>query len=428
MSAIFALIDCDNFFVSCERLFRPELEGRPVVVLSSNDGCAISRSREAKALGIPMGAPAFKFRHLFKQEGVIVFSANFELYGDISERIIRLLTGITPRTEVYSVDEAFLDLRRLEIKDYTAWGKTLRKRILQEVGVPVSMGIAPTKTLAKLARNHAKDEAGLDGVLSFIGLPEEDVKTYLLKTPINDLWGVGRRLTPRLRAEGIHNALDLSEMRPRYAQQLMGVHGRQMVMELGGQSCHQLEAFGRVRQTVMNGRMFGADSNEFIVIEAAIASLAARATYSLRREGLKARRASLSLSTNRHKPGYEWQHAGIRFSTPTADTGNVTARLVDAASQLFKSAKSYHRANVLLYDLVDEDNLQTDLLGQVNVKAYKKEQARLKAIDSINTRYSRTTVRYAAEDLSDAWEPKHIHRSPRYTTNWDELPKAKPVA
>jgi DNA polymerase V len=428
MSAIFALIDCDNFFVSCERLFRPELEGRPVVVLSSNDGCAISRSREAKALGIPMGAPAFKFRHFFKQEGVIVFSANFELYGDISERIIRLLTGITPRTEVYSVDEAFLDLSRLEIKDYTAWGKTLRKRILQEVGVPVSMGIAPTKTLAKLARNHAKDEAGLDGVLSFIGLPEEDIKMYMLKTPINDLWGVGWRLAPRLRAEGVHNALDLSEMRPRYAQQLMGVHGRQMVMELGGQPCHQLEAFGRVRQTVMNGRMFGADSNEFIVIEAAIASLAARATYSLRREGLKARRASLSLSTNRHKPGYEWQHAGIRFSTPTADTGNVTARLVDAASQLFKSAKSYHRANVLLYDLVDEDNLQTDLLGQVNVKAYKKEQARLKAIDSINTRYSRTTVRYAAEDLSDAWEPKHIHRSPRYTTNWDELPKAKPVA
>jgi DNA polymerase V len=425
MKSIFALIDCNNFFVSCERLFRPDLEGRPVVVLSSNDGCAISRSREAKALGIPMGAPAFKYRHLFKQEGVKVFSANFELYGDISERITRLLTGITPRTEVYSVDESFLDLSELGIKDYAEWGRWVRGRIWREIGVPVSMGVAPTKTLAKLARNHAKDTHELDGVLSLIDIPGEDIKMYLLKTPIADLWGIGWRLAPRLRAAGVHNALDLAEMRPRWAQQLMGIHGRQMVAELNGLSCHPLEQIGKVRQTVMNGRQFGADTSEFQVVESALASLTARATYRLQREGLKARGASVVINTNRHKPGYEWRRSDLNFTTPTADTGYVTSRLVSAAQKMFRGSTSWHRANIYLYDLVDENYLQTDLLGQVNVKAYQKEQARLDAIHAINAKYGRTTVRYAAEDLSDAWQPKHIYRSPRYTTNWEELPTAK---
>jgi DNA polymerase V len=370
---LFALIDCDSFFVSCERLFRPDLEGRPVVVLSSNDGCAISRSNEAKALGIEMAAPAYKYRQLFKEQGVVTFSANFELYGDISERITRLLSSITPRIEVYSVDEAFLDLRELEIKDYTEWGRMVRHRILHDVGMPISMGIAPTKTLAKLAREHAKKEAGLAGVLSLADLNPQELKNYLLKTQINQIWGVGWRLAPKLRAEGIYNALDLAETRPRLAQQLMGVHGRQLVAELGGQSCHPLEAFGRVRQTVMNGRMFGADTSDFQVIEAAIASLTARAAFSLRREGLRARGASLNLSTSRHKPGYERQQLGIKFITPTADTGHITAQLVVAAGRLFKSTKSYHRANVLLYDLVGQDNLQTDLLGDVDIAAYESD-------------------------------------------------------
>ena len=424
MKPVFALIDCNNFFVSCERLFRPELEGRPVVVLSSNDGCAISRSNEAKALGIPMAAPAFKYRELFKQQGVVVFSANFELYGDISERITRVLTGITPRTEVYSVDEAFLDLSQLEIADYLSWGGVLRRRLLREVGIPTSVGIASTKTLAKLAREHAKQETDLDGVLSLMELSEADRETYLLNTSIKEIWGIGWRLAPKLRAEGIYNALDLARTRPRQAQQLMGIHGRQLVAELNGQACHPLEAFGRIRQTVMNGRMFGQDTSDFTVVEAAIASLTARAAFSLRREGLRARSASLSLSTNRHKPGYEWQQLGVRFATPTADTGHITAQLVSAAQSLFKDKKSYHRANILLYDLVGQAILQTDLLGEVNIKDYDAESARLQAVDAINSRYGKTTIHYAAENLSDAWLPKHSLRSPRYTTNWQELPTA----
>lgn len=425
MRPIFALIDCNNFFVSCERLFRPDLERRPVVVLSSNDGCVVSRSYEAKRLGIPMAAPAFKYRHIFRQEGIVQFSANFELYGDISERITRLLTGITPRTEVYSVDESFLDLSRLEITDYIRWGRAVRQRLLREVGIPVSMGIAPTKTLAKLASEHAKTTTSLEGVLNLIDVSAGNRNAYLLHTPIKDIWGIGWRLAPKLRAEGVYNALDLAELAPRRAGQLMGVHGSQLVAELNGTVCHPLEAFGRIRQTVMKGRMFGEDTNRFEVIESAIASLTARATFALRREGLMARSASLSLSTDRHKPGYRRQQHTIRFAAPTADTGHITAELVAAAQAGFRTGVRYHRANVLLYDLTGEQKFQPDLFGAVDPTDIETGRTRLEALDALNSRYGARTVHYAAEDLSHAWQPRQQLRSPRYTTNWSELPAVR---
>jgi DNA polymerase V len=422
MRTVFALIDCNNFFVSCERLFRPDLEGRPVVVLSSNDGCVVSRSYEAKRLGIPMAAPAFKFRHIFRAEGVMQFSGNFELYGDISERITRLLAGITPRTEVYSVDESFLDLSHLEITDYRQWGRQVRERLLREVGIPVSMGIAPTKTLAKLASEHAKTDDSLAGVLDLAHMAGTDRDAYLSRTNIKDIWGIGWRLAPKLRAEGVYNALDVARLAPRRAGQLMGVHGRQLVAELNGTVCHPLEAFGRIRQTVMKGRMFGEDTNRFDVIEAAVASLAARATFALRREGLLARSASLSLSTDRHKPGYRRQQHALRFTAPTADTGRITAELVAAAQAAFIPSTRYHRANVLLYDLTGEQKFQPDLFGTVNPADIETGRTRLRALDDINERYGKGTLRYAAEDLSQAWQPRQQLRSPRYTTHWNELP------
>ncbi len=425
MKPVFALIDCNNFFVSCERLFRPDLEGQPVVVLSSNDGCAISRSSEAKALGIPMGAPAFKYKSLFKDWGVVQFSANFELYGDISERITRVLTSITPRTEVYSVDESFLDLSRLEISDYRQWGGAIRDRLLKEVGVPVSIGIASSKTLAKLASDHAKKDLALGGVLDLMEMLQARRDSHLLKTPVNDIWGIGWRLSPRLRAEGIYNALDLARMRPRHAQQLMGVHGRQLVAELSGQSCHPLETFGRVRQSVMHGRMFGQDTNQFSVVESAIASLTARAAWRLRREELLAKSAVIALSTNHHKPGYQRSGRTVSFQTPTADTGSIASALVDATELIFNPNASYHRVNILLHELVSQKSLQADLFSDVDLADSQAALDRLKALDTINRRYGKRTMHYAAEDLSQAWEPKHRLRSPRYTTNWQELPVAR---
>lgn len=421
---VFALIDCNNFFVSCERIFRPDLEGRPVVVLSSNDGCAVARSNEAKALGIPMGAPAFKYRQLFKDQSVVQFSANFDLYGDISERITRLLTAITPKIEVYSVDESFLDLSELEIADYERWGRQVQGRVWKEVGVPVSIGIAPTKTLAKVATERAKKDPELDGVLNLHDMPEWLIDRQLARVPVKDVWGVGWRLAPKLKAEGANTALGLKRLPEHLAQQLMGIHGRQMIGELKGTSCYPLEPAHKVRQSVMHGRLFGEDTGEFPVVEAAIAALTARAAFRLRREGLLARTAALHLSTNRHKPGYQRLYYPVNFMTPTAETGAITAALVAGLRELFNSRTLYHRADVLLYDLVPAGSLQTDLLGFVDVAGSEAARKRMRALDHINARYGKGKLRYAAEDLSNRWQPKHNMRSPRYVSNWDELPLA----
>lgn len=421
----FALIDCNNFFVSCERLFRPDLEGRPVVVLSSNDGCAVARSNEAKALGIPMGAPAFKYRQLFKEQGVVQFSANFELYGDISERITTLLSGITPRIEVYSVDESFLDLSQLAIIDYTAWGAIIRSRVTREIGIPVSIGLATSKTLAKLGSQRAKKDAGLGGVLDLISLSRQARDACLLRTPIEDIWGVGRHLAPRLKAEGIFTALDARQLRPQLAQQLLGINGRRLVSELNGSSCYALAPLGKIRQSVMHGRLFGADTDQFSVIEAAITSLTARAAFHLRAEGLLARSAVVSLATNRHKPGYQRLVQEVSFALPTADTGHIAGQLTSVLGSSLNPHAMYHRADVLLRDLVSQRGFQTELFNTSGERAARASQTRMRAMDNLNGRYGKGTLHYAAEDLSSRWEPKHESRSPRYTSQWQELPVAR---
>ena len=338
MSSTYALIDCNNFFVSCERVFRPDLEGKPVVVLSSNDGCAVARSNEAKALGIPMGAPAFKFRQVFERHNVVRFSANFELYGDISARIIRVLTEVTPRIEVYSIDESFLDLSELAIPDFAEWGRAVRARILKEVGVPVSIGIASTKTLAKLAAERGKIDPELGGVLDFTSLRPEDKERYLQSTPIIDIWGVGWRLAPKLRSVGIHNAFDLSRLNPRYAKALMGIHGRQMAAELGGTSCYELESARISRKSIGRGRTFGEDTRDKQVLEAAVASLTARAAQRLRREGRLACTGSIFFATNKHKPGFRTFSRQLRFRVPTADTAAISTEFRTVLDELYEAS------------------------------------------------------------------------------------------
>ena len=421
---MYALIDCNNFFVSCERLFRPELNGRPVVVLSSNDGCAVSRSQEAKDLGIPMGAPHFKFREFFKQHGVVAFSANFELYGDVSERITNLLASITPRIEVYSVDESFLDLSELGITSYTDWGHMVRAHVLKHVGVPVSIGIASSKTLAKLASDRSKKLPELDGALD---LTERGSATdhYLAQMPVRDIWGVGWKLEPKLKAEGIHTALDLRRMNPHHAQQLMGIRGRQMVEELNGVNCLPLQLKSKPQQMIMRGRQFGEDTHEFHVVESAVASLGARAAAALRREHQLARQAVVVLRTNRHRPGYQQVSETVQFCTPTADTGAITSQLVQVLSDSWRSGLQYHRADVLLHDFVPETGLQTDLFGAVDLGLNARSHRKMRAVDAINLRHGKGTLKFAAEHLSQSWQPRKRLMSPRYTSAWDELPEAR---
>lgn len=420
--SIFALIDCNNFFVSCERVFRPDLEGKPVVVLSSNDGCAVARSNEAKALGIPMGAPAFKYREIFRQHHVIQFSANFELYGDISRRITALLATVTPRIEVYSVDESFLDLSELPIIDYEAWGRTVRSLILKSTGIPISIGIAPTKTLAKLAAERAKKVPELGGALSFIPYQAERQQQNLRAVPIEDVWGVGWRMAPKLRAEGLATAWDLAQVRPSLAEQWMGIHGKRLVGELNGICCYGVESLHPVRKSIARTRMFGEDTSEFGVLEAAITSFAAQAAYRLRRERQLTRRASFFLTTNRHKPGYQRWSKEVKFTVPTSDTGQIMKKLVNLLTHIHEPRQSYHRAGVILYDFISQDALQTDLLGMVNVPEHDRAQQRMQAIDNLNARYGKRKLHFAAEDLANTWEPKHKLRTPRYTSTWRELP------
>ncbi len=422
---ILALIDCNNFFVSCERLFRPDLEGKPVVVLSSNDGCAVARSNEAKALGIPMGAPVFKYRELFRAQGVISFSANFELYGDISQRITDVLRRVTPNIEVYSVDESFLDLTSLDIADYDAWGRQLHKRIRREIGLPVSVGIAPSKTLAKIATDRAKKLPELGGALAL--LDAQTTHHHLPHIPASDVWGVGRRLAPQLGAIDVHTAMDLANLPPRYARQLMGIRGRQMVAELRGEPCLPIQTTHKPQRMVMRGRQFGEDTSDLAVIESAIANLTARAAYHLRQDGQLARQAMVLLRTNRNKPGYRQVVTNINLTTPSADTGSLCSQLVTALKSSFNPKLSYHKADVLLHDLQPADALQSDLFGVVDTTEAGRSQRRMRALDDINARFGNGHIRYAAEQLSQAWRPRRNLASQRYTTDWGELPSAKPL-
>lgn len=422
-SHIYALVDCNNFFVSCERVFRPDLEDKPVVVLSSNDGCAVSRSQEAKDLGIPMGAPAFKYRQLFKQHGVVSFSANFELYGDISKRITRILTELTHRTEIYSIDEAFLELSELATTDYQAVAEHLRDRIWNEVGIPVSVGIARSKTLAKLASDYAKKHPDQQGVTDLSSL--SDHASILAATPIESIWGVGWRLAPKLRGEGIATARDLANISTQRAKQLMGVRGDQMVRELNNQTCFDFLPIDSKPKSIARTRTFGEDTNQFHVLEAAFANFATQAAFRLRNSGQLTRKAGFFMMTNRHKPGFRSWSKTLTFRTPTADSGELIQTLVDEAANVFQSSQFYHRAGVWLEDFVSAEQLQTDLLGEVDVAKHDKSGSRMQSVDKLNQRFGRGTILYAAEKLGGNWQPKYKIRSPRYTTRWDELPLAK---
>ncbi len=419
---IFALVDCNNFFVSCIRVFRPDFEEHPVVALSSNDGCVVARSNEARALGIPMGAPAFKWREFFKKHQVIEFSGNFELYGDMSRRVTSILTTVTPRIELYSIDESFLDISQLEIDNYTAWAREVQVRVKQWTGIPISIGIAPSKTLAKLASERAKRSEKLDGVLDLFSDPGGR-RPYMEGTKLEDIWGVGRRLAPKLRGEGLANAWQLSQLSPRRAQQLMGIQGRRMVSELNGLTCYNLERFDKPQQSISVTRTFGNDTNQLHILESAIASFTAKAAFRLRQNKQLAKSGGIFIATNQHKPGFVTRSKKIDFEIPNSDTGQIAAAFMKLLVDLFNSKAEYHRAGVWLADLQPQSNLQMDLLGIIDPHKHDKSQAVMQALDNLNERYGKRTVHYAAEDLDQAtWQPRHKIAMPRYTTRWDEIP------
>jgi DNA polymerase V len=417
MPALFALIDCNNFYVSCERLFQPTLLGKPVVVLSNNDGCVIARSDEAKALGIPMGLPAFKLADLIKEHAIEVYSSNYTLYGDLSARVMTTLTQWTPAVEVYSIDEAFLRFSMVPSHAVTAYGQTMRATIQQWTGIPVSIGIGPTKTLAKLANRLAKRSTEAKGVV-ILTSPSE-VEAILAQTPIGAIWGIGPGYTRCLKAHDITTALQLRNMPDRWVRQELGIVGLRLVWELRGISCLPLALCPPPKHSLMVSRSFGRPITTLSDMREAVATYTTRAAEKLRRHDVAAGVVTVFLMTNRftEEPQYS-NSVTIPLPVATQDTAELIRYALRGIEHIFREGYHYQKAGIILTALVPAHRIQAHLFDRHDRERSQKLMA---AIDTINTEWGSGTIHYAAVGLRPGWLMRCARRSPRYTTRWEEL-------
>lgn len=433
-ASVFVLVDCDNFFVSCERVFRPDLAKRPVVVLSNNDGCVVARSNESKALGIPMGVPQFKIRDAIKRHNIVQFSGNFSLYGDFSQRVVTILQEASPRVEVYSVDESFLEVSSLGITDYTAWALQLRKQIWQWVGIPVSIGVAPTKTLAKAAAEKAKHTSSLGGVYNLVAdeqleLEESEKRrvNLLAEMPVGEVWGVGWKMAPKLRDRGVGTALDLSRVPHDWARQQLTVRGLATVQELQGTPHYDVDDTPAAQKTLMVTRTFPHKLQVWHHLEGRIATFAAKAAMKLRRNGQICGAVGVFIAGDRHDDLQEYRRVStvIPLLQATSDTGEIIQAALQALADLYDKDYAYRRGGVLMLDLAPESARQLSWLAPANSIDQVERKVRLmKAIDALNAKYHTNLVWHAAEQPGTV-QPNRQHRSASYTTRWADLPRVK---
>ena len=413
---VFALIDCNAFYVSCERVFNPKLNNRPVVALSNNDGCIISRSKEAKALGIKMGVPLFKVKDIVEKEKVVVFSSNYTLYADMSRRVMNIISSSSPYTEIYSIDEAFVELSSLPI-DYESYAHQLRQTILQHTGIPVSIGIASTKTLAKVANHKAKKDDSLNGVCSLVNY--NNIDQILELTEVGDVWGVGRRLSKKLINHGIHNAKLLKNCSDSWIRKMMSVNGLKTITELRGISCIPLEEYSMTRKSCCTTRSFGKLLTNLEDIEQAITTFARRAAERIRSESLAASCVSVFVRTNPFdkKSAYYSNGASRTLSHPTHDSITIIETSLLLTKRIFKNNYQYKKAGVLLSGLCDESEIQETLFE----KNYNQNSDLMSAVDAINYRYGRDTLQMASECKVGNWRQKRENCTRNYTTQIDRL-------
>jgi DNA polymerase V len=417
MPGLFALIDCNNFYVSCERVFQPALCGKPVVVLSNNDGCVIARSEEAKALGIPMGLPAFQLTALLQEHPIEVYSSNYALYGDMSARVMTTLTQWTPDIEVYSIDEAFLHLSAMPSNILATYGRTMRTTIQQWTGISVSIGIGATKTLAKLANRLAKRSPTAQGVVTLTS--PAVVEATLAQTPVEDLWGIGPGYTRRLKTHAILTALQLRDANDRWIRQQLGVVGQRIVWELRGISCLPLERCPPPKHSLMVSRSFGQPITTLTEMREAVATYTTRAAEKLRRVHYAAGVLTVFLTTNRFTDEPQYANSvTIPLPVATQDTAELIQYALRGTEQLFRAGYRYKKAGVLLTALVPAQQVQTHLFDR---HSRERSQRLMAALDAINTQWGTGTVRYAAVGMEPRWRMRCAHRSPRYTTRWQEL-------
>ena len=417
MPAPIALVDCNNFYASCERLFQPKLRDKPIVVLSNNDGCVIARSNEAKALGIEMGEPWHICRKRVDTQGVIVRSSNYTLYGDMSARVMRVLETFSPELEIYSIDEAFLGLAGFESR-LEPHGRELRARVLQWTGIPVSVGIALTKTLAKLANRTAKKTPASGGVIAL--LTHNDQEAALARVELTDLWGIASRIAERLKAIGIGTPLALREADPKFVRAHTSVVMERMVLELQGVPCLSLEDAPANRKMIMATRSFGRRVTARRELEEALTTFTARAAEKLRRQGLACGRLTAFIHTDRHRP-QDRQYAAersVNLAVATADTGKLNRATTLALESIWRTGHEYKKAGVMLTDLVPSRDVQGGLFDHPDDP---RAIARMRALDSLNARFGRGAVTYAAAGRQQAWKLRAEMISKRYTTSWGDL-------
>jgi DNA polymerase V len=418
-----ALVDCNNFYVSCERLFQPGLEGKPVVVLSNNDGCVVSRSQEVKDLGINMAVPWFQVKDIAKRHGIIALSSNYPLYADISNRVMRLLSQWSPNQEVYSIDESFLDLTG--ISNLARYAQTIRSTIRESVGIPVCIGIAPSKTLAKLANHVAKKQKCYDSVCDFNAMTAQELDTLLAQIEIGKVWGVGKHSTSRLQQMGINSVLDLKRNPAKRVRAEFGVVMERIVAELNGMSCLELDNVTPPRQQIICSRSFGMPVSLLADLEQAVIAYTTRAAEKLRDQHSLAAGIQVYIRTNPHKekdPQYQ-PAILLPLPEPANDTRLLCRAALSGLRQIYRNGYAYQKAGVMLTGIIAASARPRTLFD--DAAAQQRSATLMTTIDHINRRMGSGTMQLLGEGIKKSWSMRHENRSQRYTTEWNELAVAR---
>ena len=416
---MFALADCNNFFVSCERVFRPELQGKPVIVLSNNDGCAVARSNEAKALGIKMGAPFFKIRHIVEKHNVAVFSGNMALYGDMSQRVRWVLEDYAPSIEVYSIDEAFLDLRGVQGVDFDAYAKAISAQCWKLTSIPVSVGIAPTKTLAKIASKLCKQYPKLRGGC-YMHRPQ-DIEKVLRKYPVEDVWGIGRRSAPKLHSIGVKTAYDFIQLPENAVKKMFALPGVRTWRELRGEACIEFEDGFEAKQSICVSRSFSQEITDVDELCEQIANFASSMSEKLRQQHSVACEMNVFAYTNRFKEDAPQTYGTqlVHFEHPVNDQRTVVSTAVAAMREVFKSGYGYKKAGVVATHILPANEVVHSLFE--DTQALEKEQKITSAVDVINAAFGKGTIKLATQG-SGRIKSASEKQSPHYTTQWSDIP------
>lgn len=422
ISPMFALVDCNNFYVSCERAFNPCLQNRPAVVLSNNDGCVVARSQEVKDLGIAMGTPLFKCKDVIKKHQIAVCSSNYALYGDMSRRVMQTLEQFTDRIEIYSIDEAFLCLDSLPVADYQKYAEKIKRTVLQWTGIPVSIGVAETKTLAKIANRVAKKIKDHRGVMSMFQHPDAD--EILESVEIGKVWGVGRQYARMLRRNDIHNAKQFKYADRKWVKENMTVVGERLLLELRGEPVLDLEQAPPPKKAICTSRSFGKPVEKKSEMHAAITEYATRSAEKVRKQHSAACMVMVFMTTNPFKKGPQYaNYKQMRLPVPSNNTLEIVKVACSLGDQIFREGYKYKKCGVLLTQLIPAHKIQQNLFSDKELT--EKREKLMKVVDNINSIWGRNKIRIASAGFDNPWAMKREMKSPEYTTCWAEIPVVK---